>query len=146
MTRIIIEINGDDVKVTTEKEETEHKSQEKTGDGLGSQYARFFDETCPGWERDTQWNLTFLRDQQRYANDLLRVKGHLFLNDVYEMLGIPKSKAGQVVGWVYDPENPMANNYVDFGLGSAKNREAIDLDDTTLLLDFNVDGVIIDRI
>ena len=64
-----------------------------------SEYARFFDDGCAGWTKDPEYNLMFLRDQQRYANDLLKAKGHLFLNEVYDLLGIPRTKAGQIVGW-----------------------------------------------
>ena len=49
-----------------------------------SEYARFFDDGCAGWTKDPEYNLMFLRDQQRYANDLLKSKGHLFLNEVYD--------------------------------------------------------------
>ena len=91
----------------------------------------------------------FLNAQQNYANDLLKSKGYLFLNDVYDMLGIPKTKAGQVVGWVYDPENPNSgDNYVDFGIYDAYNEKARDFVngyERTILLDFNVDGYILDK-
>lgn len=46
--------------------------------------------------------MMFLRRQQDYANEMLKARGHLFLNEVYDLLDIPRSKAGQVVGWVYD--------------------------------------------
>ena len=85
----------------------------------------------------------FLKRQQAYANDKLKANGYLFLNEVYDMLGIPKSKAGQVVGWIYDPENGTGDNYVDFGIYNV-NREAardfVNGYERTILLDFNVDG------
>ena len=83
---------------------------------LYSDYARFFDESSPYWQKDPEYNLVFLKAQQQYANDLLRAKGRLFLNDVYDMLGIEKTKAGQIVGWVYDYDNPVGDNFVDFGI------------------------------
>ena len=67
----------------------------------------------------------------------------MFLNEVYDMLGIPKSKAGQVVGWVYDEENPVGDNYVDFGiydLSKERVRRFVNGDERNILLDFNVDG------
>ena len=82
---------------------------------LYSDYARFFDDGCTGWTKDPEYNLMFLKDQQRYANDLLQSKGHLFLNEVYDMLGIPRTKAGQAVGWIYDEVHPVGDNFVDFG-------------------------------
>lgn len=108
-----------------------------------SEYARFFDDGCTGWEKDAEMNLMFLRSQQQYANDLLRARGRLFLNEVYRMLGIPETKAGQVVGWVYDEEHPIGDNYVDFGiydLNKPKNRDFVNGYERTVLLDFNVDG------
>ena len=60
---------------------------------LTSDYARFFDDGCTGWTKDPEFNLMFLKDQQRYANDLFKSKGHLFLNEVYDMLGIPRTQA-----------------------------------------------------
>lgn len=112
-----------------------------------SDYARFFDEASPCWEKDSEYNLTFLRAQQRYANDLLIARGRLFLNEVYDMLGIPRTKAGQVVGWVYDANNPIGDNYVDFGMydvNREKVRDFVNGYERVILLDFNVDGNIWD--
>jgi hypothetical protein len=112
-----------------------------------SDYARFFDDGCTGWEKDANINLMFLRAQQQYANDKLKADRRLFLNDVYDMLGIPRSKAGQIVGWVYDPENPNGDNYVDFGIYDIHRQAARDFVngyERTILLDFNVDGNIWD--
>ena len=114
---------------------------------LYSDYARFFDEASPCWQNDPEYNLMFLRAQQQYANDLLRAKGRLFLNDVYEMLGLEKSKAGQIVGWVYDRENPNGDNFVDFGIydmSKERVRAFVNGYETNILLDFNVDGNIWD--
>ena len=114
---------------------------------LYSDYARFFDEASPYWQKDPEYNLVFLKAQQQYANDLLRAKGRLFLNDVYDMLGIEKTKAGQIVGWVYDPENPNGDNFVDFGIydmSKERVRAFVNGYEATILLDFNVDGNIWD--
>ena len=109
-----------------------------------SDYARFFDEgTSKDWNENPDYNMMFLRAQQQYANDILRSRGRLFLNDVYDMLGIPKSKAGQIVGWVYDPDNPVGDNYVDFGIHEV-NRLGDEGYERVILLDFNVDGNIWD--
>ena len=114
---------------------------------LYSDYARFFDAASPNWQNDPEYNLMFLKAQQQYANDLLRAKGRLFLNDVYEMLGLEKSKAGQIVGWVYDRENPNGDNFVDFGIydmSKERVRAFVNGYETNILLDFNVDGNIWD--
>lgn len=114
-----------------------------------SDYARFFDEACPAWEKNSEYNLMFLRAQQQYANDLLQSRGHLFLNEVYDMLGIPRTKAGQVVGWVYSKTNPVGDNFVDFGIYDIHretNRDFVNGYERSILLDFNVDGNIWDLI
>lgn len=110
-----------------------------------SDYARFFDESCAAWQNDAEYNLTFLKAQQQYANDLLKAKGRLFLNEVYRMLGIDETKAGQVVGWVYNPDNPTGDNFVDFGIYNMQRervRAFVNGYEPNILLDFNVDGVI----
>ena len=111
-----------------------------------SQYARFFDESSPAWRKDAEYNMIFLRQQEIYATDLLRARGHLFLNDVYGMLGIPCTKAGQVVGWIYDEKNPIGDNCVDFGLYDQCNKDFINGYKNIILLDFNVDGIILDKV
>lgn len=125
------------------KEKKVKKTVNVVDPNLYSDYARFFDDGCKGWEKDPEYNLMFLKAQQQYANDLLVSRGHLFLNEVYDMLGIPRSKAGQVVGWIYDPENPVGDNFVDFGIYEAdreKARDFVNGYERSILLDFNVDG------
>ena len=110
-----------------------------------SDYARFFDESCAAWQNDAEYNLTFLKAQQQYENDLLKARGRLFLNEVYRMLGIDETKAGQVVGWVYNPDNPTGDNFVDFGIYNMQRervRAFVNGYEPNILLDFNVDGVI----
>lgn len=116
---------------------------------LTSDYARFFDDGCTGWTKDPEFNLMFLKDQQRYANDLLKSKGHLFLNEVYDMLGIQRTQAGQVVGWIYDEKNPIGDNFIDFGIydiADERKRSFVNGYERTILLDFNVDGNILEMI
>ena len=130
------------------KEKVEKKTVNVVEDpNMYSDYARFFDESCVGWEKDPELNLMFLKKQQNYANDRLKAKGYLFLNEVYEMLGLQPSKAGQVVGWIYDEKHPIGDNFVDFGIydiNREKNRDFVNGYERTILLDFNVDGNILD--
>lgn len=114
-----------------------------------SQYARFYDDGCKGWTKNPEFNLMFLRDQENYANRLLRTKGHLFLNEVYDLLGIPRSPMGQAVGWIYDEDCPNGDNRVDFGIYSLdkpKSRDFVNGYENVILLDFNVDGDIMNMI
>lgn len=110
-----------------------------------SQYARWFDDASPEWSKERDYNITFLKAQQNYANDKLHARGHLFLNEVYDMLGIRRSRAGAVVGWVLDGEG---DGYVDFGIfrEDQRMRDFLNQFEPFALLDFNVDGVIYDRI
>lgn len=113
-----------------------------------SDYAKFYDDGCIGWSKDADKNLTFLLRQQDWANEKLKAQGYLFLNDVYEALGIPKTRAGHVVGWIYNEKNPIGDNYVDFGIydiHKTRNRDFVNGIERVILLDFNVDGNIMDR-
>lgn len=111
-----------------------------------SAYARFFDEYSDNWSKTPEYNLLFLKAQQNYANDLLHARGHVFLNEVYDMIGIPRSQAGQVVGWVISKDG---DNFIDFGVYDFDNTGShlfVNGHERSILLDFNVDGVIYDLI
>lgn len=121
--------------------------QLRVGPHAASIYARFFDQLSPNWSKEAEYNRLFLNCQQNYANDLLNARGHVFLNEVYEMLGLPHSKAGSVVGWL---RGGRGDNYIDFGIftndGSDSIRDFVNGRENSILLDFNVDGVIFDKI
>ena len=114
-----------------------------------SEFARFYDDGCTGWTKDPELNLAFLKKQQCWANDLLKSRGWLTLNEVYDMLGITRTAAGMVVGWIYDEKHPVGDNFVDFGIydiNNEANRRFVNGLERTILLDFNVDGNIYDKI
>lgn len=130
-------------------ETIEKKTISVVDPNMYSDYARIFDNGSMGWTKDPEYNLMFLKLQQNQANDRLRAQGYLFLNDVYDMLGIPRTKAGQIVGWIYDEENPVGDNFVDFGIYDIYNEKACDFvngRERSIVLDFNVDGNILDMI
>lgn len=109
-------------------------------------YTFCFDETASGWVRDAEKNKFFLHRQQDHANELLKARGRLFLNEVLEMVGIPKCRMGQTVGWVYDEKNPVGDNYVDFGIFDMRveaNRNFVNGLEKSVWLTFNVDGDIL---
>lgn len=145
-------VSATEVDAETGKEKKVKKNAFVVNPSDVSGYARFFEKYTvdedgnsilnPHWEPNNEYNIMFIKAQENYANDLLRAKKRLFLNDVYEMLGFPRTKAGQVVGWVYDKDNPVGDNYVDFGLYT-DNLSYSDFAnglDPAILLDFNVDG------
>ena len=129
------------------KEKTVKKTIEVADPNAGmSPYTVCFDETCTGWQRDAEANKFFLHQQQDWANEKLKAQGYLFLNDVYKMIGAKQTKAGQVVGWVYDEKNPIGDNFIDFGvynIYSEASRNFVNGLEKSIWLSFNVDGDIL---
>ena len=108
-----------------------------------SEFAVCFDETCLGWCRDAEYNKKFLLDVQRFANQKLAEDGFLYLNDVYEMIGAQKTKAGQIVGWIYDKDKGGVDGFVDFGifdLYDEQKRAFANGLEKSVWIDPNVDG------
>lgn len=108
-----------------------------------SEFARCFDESNPYWKKDADFNKSFLLMREDEANKRLQAKGYLFLNDVYEMIGFPDTKAGHIMGWVYDKENPVGDNEISFGIFDAdkpRNHDFINGYERSIWLDFNIDG------
>lgn len=132
------------------KEKVVKETVTVVGPDLGSPFGRFFDETCPDWSKNAEYNRMFLHAQQQWANDKLVTQKYLFLNDVYKALGMDESEAGQVVGWIYDPENPnhKGDNYVDFGIIDVTDRQKrrfVNGHERSVFVDFNVDGEILEK-
>ena len=140
-----------DETVTDEdgKKKKVKKSVVVVGDGGLSDYSRYFAYgDAKGAEHNADYNLFFLRSQQDLANHILRANGFLFLNEVYDMLGIERSIPGQTVGWVYDKnKDDHGDNYVDFGIQEVYRKRSDNPNDyeKVFLLDFNVDGSILDH-
>lgn len=126
-----------DVPVNEEKEVVKEEKPHLGPD------ARWFDESCIGWSKDSEMNRMFLTQQQEYCNEKLRRCGYLFLNEVYDSLGMPRTRRGQCVGWYFDEGNPDLWNYVNFGLYNTCNSEFVNGETNKALLDFNVDGDIL---
>lgn len=99
--------------------------------------------TSEHWSPHPTYNQSFLDNQQAYANLLLQKQGFLFLNDVYEMLGIPKSKQGQVLGWVFEDLGDN-DTFVDFGHN--QSGEFVAGYATEVMLNFNIHGPILELI
>lgn len=109
-----------------------------------SDFARYFNKDCAGWSDNAEKNLFFLKRQQDFANELLEAKGYLFLNEVYSMLGIPQSKAGQAVGWAYDKDVVAKIDFGIYTINREENQQFVNGLEKNVLLDFNVDGDILD--
>ena len=116
-----------------------------------SQYAVLYDENAATWNKNRNLSTSILRAQESYANDLLNCRGYVMLNEVYAGLGLPQTSAGAVVGWIRKDDGG-ADGYITFGDWDANYFDDIykDVDGVCearrWILDFNVDGVIWDRI
>lgn len=137
--------------IEAKEDGTEEKLEVKNGMVLTdpsqiSQYARFFDESSDFWQKSAEYNKMFLIQMQNQANDKLHSRGHLFLNEVYDMLGFEHTQAGSVVGWLLG----AGDDFVDFGIydiyTEPRRSAFINGYERSILLDFNVDGVIFDKI
>ena len=142
----------DKVKSKDGKTKTVTTKVEKAPDHLYSQYARFFDEANMNWDKSPEQNMYFLKMVQNQMNDKLKARGHVFLNEVYDALGFERSEAGQLVGWVWNKDNTAmeaGDGYIDFGIfdgNSYAKRAFVNGDERSILLDFNIDGMIYDLI
>lgn len=103
-------------------------------------YARIFDESSIHWQKNAEMNRIFIQVQQSYFNDRLQVYGHVFLNEVYDHLGFDRTPQGAIVGWVRNSEN--GDGYIDFGMYDAENSLFVNGMERSIVLDFNVDGII----
>lgn len=134
-----------ETELTEDKNGPKKKQVKKAGGP--SMYAQWFDSQNENYSPQAEYNVLFLRGQQNYANQRLQAKGHLFLNEVLDDLGIKRVPEGQIVGWVLDADG---DGYVDFGVftddGLNKFKDFILGVDGALLLDFNVDGPIWEKI
>lgn len=114
-----------------------------------SDYSKIFDELNPNWSKYPGDNVLFLKRIQCFANEKLAAQGHLFLNEVCDLGGWPRTKAGQVVGWTRNGEN--SGGRVLFSCFDLANLKPTDIAfingyESSVLVDFNIDGVIIDKI
>lgn len=126
----------------------ELKKKEKNPAKIGP-YARIFDAGNEGWDPNPEMTLFYLRCIESQANNLLQSRGHLFLNDVYDLLGYPRTRMGQFVGWIDNPNDPKRHCHVDFGLYDVHDRlksAFVNGYEQNVILEFNVDGVIVNDI
>lgn len=142
---IVREKYGEEEEIKIYSGETVVKSVDpETGETVEvtkySKYAKFFDEASKYWEKDALYNRAFLESVQSKMNDLFDARGHVFLNEVYDALDIPRTPEGALVGWM----KGYGDDYIDIGLtnGSEAGRRFINGDERNILLDFNVDGEI----
>lgn len=136
-------IKAEEIEETVTDEKGKEKKVKKSievADPNASGYVKYFTRSNPYWEEDSSYVEMFLRSQQNYANDKLKATGHLTLNDVYDMLGFHDSKAGMVVGWIYDLDHLNGDNYVEFDVKKVNLPNEQGGYEEAYAIDFNVDG------
>lgn len=129
------------------KEHVKTVKVKKPADEAMSIYARWFDEGSRHFTNSADANFMFLADRLAQCNEILNRRGYLFLNEVYDMLDIPRTPEGQLVGWVKNEGPGGGDNFVDFGIflsGDQGHRDFVNRVEKSVLLDFNVDGPIYD--
>lgn len=137
---ITIEISEEELRGLIEPKYESNSNKDDLSKTNASMYAKVFDESSEYWTKDSEYNIAFLKQQEEYCTALLKSKRKLYLNDVYDRLGIPRTKTGSIVGWFYDEEHPIGDNRVDFGIFDLRNTNTINGYSNTFILDFNVDG------
>ena len=145
------EITVDEVDPETGKTKKVKKKVETMDESVlnnRSIYATVFDAANPNWSPYPEYNKTFLTILQSQFTDRLRMDGYLYLNDVLDALGFEKTLEGQVMGWIYNPNDPTKACYVDFGIAHCEeqhNRALLNGFDPSIVLDFNVDSNVLNE-
>ena len=138
----VVDENGNETTVTKTVETIDPNTAH-------SLYSVVWCEGSNGWTRNAELNKVFLIQQQNYANDKLKMNGILTLNEVYDMVGAPRTAYGQIAGWVWTEDSTVGDNFVDFGIFDIHNEKACDfvnLREKSIVLDFNCIGNILEYI
>lgn len=139
----VIDQVGEEKEQEIQKTTTD-KTKEGTVKPKGSVYQRMFDERSSEYRKgDANYNYAFIASTKAYYNEVLQTRGHVFLNEVYDGLGLDPTPEGQVLGWIRDGKG---DGYIDFGLELGGCKDFIEGKVDTVMLDFNVDGVVYDQI
>lgn len=141
-----LNVVGTDENGKKTKEKMDIETTDSTSVTPGDDAVRFFDESNPNWDPNPSFAMMFLRGQQNILNDILHTRGHVFLNEVFDALGYAHTPQGAVLGWMADGDG---DGYIDFGLYDPKKesvRKFVNGVDNVIMLEFNYDGVIWDKI
>lgn len=136
-------LEGYEMKEVVDPETGEITHEKVKGEPISTDlYKVRFDRYSTAWEKDKFQNECTLKSEENWANDVLRLQGYLFLNDVYDRLGLPRTRAGQVVGWLYQGDG---DGFVDFGVTDCESYDDVRYDSNAFDLNFNVDGDILTK-
>lgn len=105
---------------------------------VGGPYAAIFDENNYVFQDSQEYNIKFIRLQADHLTNQLRAQGHLFLNEVYDKLNIPRTSTGQVCGWYVGDDG--SDDFVEIMITPLHDFHG------SLLLDFNVAGMVYDML
>lgn len=96
------------------------------------------------WNHETQewegYDVTLVAKTREVLQNRLESKGRVFLNEAKKDLGMDETRAGQVVGWIYDPSDETRDSHIEIDMYPTMD----DNGEPTLGLAFNVDGPILD--
>lgn len=118
----------------------------------GSVYSKFFDSASRYWKKgNPNANLLYAKSQEMewnrvFKNRAERGNGFVFLNEIYAAFDLPLTHTGSICGWVWDDDG---DNYIDFGIfddSKEANRRFVNGYEDCILLDFNCQGMISDKI
>ena len=115
-------------------------------------YDGIFDQYSDKWQRywTPEMALEFVKQKQRELNDMLKINKHVFLNEAYDKLGLPRTSEGAVVGWILTHGNP--DSFVSLGIDEMPEEEIRQIlcthrnDDIRIKIRTNPDGLIYDLI
>ena len=137
-------IKAEEIEETVTDEKGKEKKVKKkinvANPNAESVYEKYYTKTNPNWSNDPFYNENFFKIMQSQANDMLKAYGHLTLNQVYNLLGFKDTKAGMVVGWIYDPKNPTGDNFVELDYKEVCIPNEVGEYEWGYAIDFNVDG------
>lgn len=134
---------GEEIGEEQEAEIYNHVDRGLVDPSQFNKFTRIFNEDASGWHHDMEINRNFLHFCQDLSNELLHRKGVVFLNEIYDMLGFPHTREGMIYGWILGGEG---DDFIDFGLMEAVNSRFINGLEKSVVLTFNVDGVLSDYI
>lgn len=141
LTEVDVDENGKKKKNKVDVEQTDSTLVSPNDDSC-----RFFDSSNPNWDQNPNFSMMWLRGQQDILNDILHTRGHVFLNEVYDALGFDHTPQGAILGWVDDGSG---DGFIDFGLYDQNKenvRRFVNGVDNVILLEFNHDGIIWNKI
>lgn len=70
----------------------------------------FNQDTSAYFNESAEYNLMYLKGQESYINELLRIRGYVYLNSIYEVLGVRWDPKWDNACIIYNEK------YIDFGI------------------------------